>query len=136
VDGLPSNVVSFDFDAPVITNVAPDRQNVTGSDLRVWLDGTSFCVGGAASCGTLLVNGEAYPAQLWSHTQIMFVYSPRVAGENVTVQVVAGGQASNVRFFLQPVPNVNALVTQDSWTDMDTAGGQLLLIRGVHDVGT
>jgi hypothetical protein len=51
------------------------------------------------------------------------------------VQLVVGGQESNIATFSKPVPNINALVMQGTWTAMDTRGGQRMWIAGVYNLG-
>ena len=43
VGGVPSSVFSFIYDAPVITNVSPDRLNVAPGFLRLYVEGVNFC---------------------------------------------------------------------------------------------
>jgi hypothetical protein len=65
----------------------------------------------------------------------MFVMEDLPQGGSAAVQVVVGGQASNIAPFSKPVPNINALVAQGSWTAMDTRGGETMWIAGVLDLG-
>jgi len=96
VDGVLSPNASFTYDAPVITNVAPDREvagpcrflvacapfphrlhpllppglNLTTlGTLNVWIDGSSLCA--STACGYVLFNGgPPLSTPLWSHRQI------------------------------------------------------------------
>jgi hypothetical protein len=56
VDGVPSNRLTFDYDAPIITNLAPDRFNVSVGQLRLFVEGVNFCasplVPSAGGCGS------------------------------------------------------------------------------------
>jgi len=135
VDGVPSDIVPFTYDAPIIVNIAPDRQNVTVGDLRVFIDGSSFCE--SANCGKVLLNGVPQPVITWSHDQIMFIMRDLPAGApDQTLQVVVAGVGSNIRSFRKPVPNFDSLVGQDTFTKMSTAGGQPFSIKGVKDIGS
>ena len=118
---------------PVILNIAPDRQNVSAGLLRVFVIGTSFC-DGTRACGVVKINGVAVSATSWSHAEILVIIPDLPQGAQATVQVVVGGQASNLAPFSKPVPNIDARVTQGSWTAMDTRGGELMWIGGVLDL--
>ena len=118
---------------PTIINIAPDRQNVSAGLLRVFIVGTSFC-DGTRACGVVKINGAPVVAKSWSHTEILVIIPDLPQGTQATVQVVVGGQTSNVAPFSKPVPNIDARVAQGSWTAMDTRGGQLMWIGGVLDL--
>ena len=106
VDGVPSDVnATFVYDAPTITNVAPNRANLTTlGTLNVIIDGTSFCA--STACGRVLVNGNPpRSTTAWSDSQITIVVDdPGSSSAPQPVQVVVGGVASNIMSFLKPVP--------------------------------
>ena len=131
---VPSSFVLCSI-PPVISNIAPDRQNVSFGFLRVFIVGASFC-DGMRYCGKVLLNGNEVDTVAWNHTEIMFVMPDLPQGGAATVQVVVGNQVSNTMSFSKPVPNINALVSQGSWTAMDTRGNQTMWIAGVLDLGT
>lgn len=117
VNGVPSNAVRFDYDPPVITNVAPDRINVTAGYLRLTIEGNNFC-SGLNGCGTLLIDGAATSPLSWSHTRVVsIVRDPNglYAGASSNVAVSVGGTTSNTVAFSSPVPSVTSLVGQGSW---------------------
>lgn len=66
----------------------------------------------------------------------MLVIPDLPQGGSAELQVLVGGQASNVVSFSKPVPNINALVAQGSWTAMDTRGNESMWIAGVLNLGT
>jgi hypothetical protein len=70
VDGVPSDSVPFVYDPPAITNLAPDRTNLTRvGTLNIWIDGSSLCA--SSSCGSVLFNGEPpLSTPVWTHTQV------------------------------------------------------------------
>ena len=132
VDGVPSNIVSFAYDPPLISNLAPTRLNVATGYLQLTIEGVNFCA--SAGCGFVTVNGQAYQAPFtalpypagsppagfsaaplnWSHTSVVVVV-PDPLGSQSTVQVTVGGVASNVVSFSAPVPAVSSLTGQGSW---------------------
>ena len=128
VDGVPSNVLSFSYDAPLIMNLAPDRLNVGAGLLRLTIEGNNFCSGAAVagaggSCGFVTVNGvdfkppwipPAIAPSNWSHTKIV-VAVPDPQGALSTVTVTVGGVASNAVSFSQPVPAISSLTGQGNW---------------------
>lgn len=118
---------------PVIINIAPDRQNVSAGLLRVFIIGTSFC-DGTRACGVVKINGVPVAATTWNHEEILVIIPDLQQGTQATVQVIVGGQASNIAPFSKPVPNIDARVAQGTWTAMDTRGGQLMWIGGVLDL--
>ncbi|RYY38983.1 hypothetical protein EON62_00085, partial [archaeon] len=136
VDGVPSNVVVFNYDAPRITNIAPDRRDVPASMLRLWIDGANFCRD--TVCGRLLVNDEPVPVQAgnWSHAHIMaYIPTPEVAGSVQRAVVEVDGRASEPFVFSNPVPSFpSSLNSLSTLTRMSTAGGQLLSIEGVTEI--
>jgi len=139
-DMVLSNVALFSYDAPTIINVAPDRLAAAAGQLRVFVDGSSFCANGMATgCGVVLVDGvPSTTVSAWSHTQIQLsTRAPATSSDVITVQVVVSGQASNVVSFSQPVPSFDALSSdQGEWSGMDPRGGEAFYISGVQDVHT
>lgn len=137
-DAVVSNVVQFDYDAPVISNLAPDRLSPTAGTLRLFIEGTSFCSNGhLTGCGKVLVDGaESTAIVTWTHESIQLTTRvPSGTSDFVSIQVVVGEQASAVKQFNRPVPSFDALTTdQGTWTNMDPAGGQRFFIAGVRDV--
>jgi hypothetical protein len=136
VNGVPSNISTFMYDPPVITNVAPDHQGVPPGNLRVFLEGKSFC-GGELGCGSVSVNNVTIPANQWSDSLIMFITPDTSMTDEINyVVVTVGGVASNAYGFQKAVPNINSQITQLSWTSMDTNGNQSFSVYGVHDIGS
>lgn len=113
--GVPSNVVTFDYSPPIITNIAPDRLNVTAGMLRLFVEGLNFCTG-TNGCGTLLIDGSPVVPLSWSDTRIQaIVRDPATGSGSATVQVAVGGVASNVSTFSTPVPAFDAVTGQGTW---------------------
>jgi hypothetical protein len=138
VDGIPSDwSAAYSYDPPFISNLAPDRTNLTiPGTLRVWIDGTSFC-SGAGGCGSVLFNGAApqYPTQYWSDSLIqILVTDPGSDTIPNSVIVVVGDQRSNNVTFLKPVPNFAASVQTGVRAGMSTTGNQTFSIVNVADV--
>ncbi|MDO8933370.1 MAG: cadherin domain-containing protein, partial [Rhodocyclaceae bacterium] len=131
VDGVPSSLWNFTYDAPQILNVAPDRLEVAAGFLRVFVEGRSFC-SGVNLCGTVMVDGSRVTPTNYSHTVILFVIPMPTA--DITLQIVVDGIGSNVVTFSTPMPSFG-LEGQGNWVDMRTSGGQLFYIAGVSDVG-
>ena len=122
VDGVPSNMLSFAYNAPVISNLAPDRLNVGAGLLRLTIEGANFC-SGTGGCGFVTVNGVDFKAPWvppavaptnWSHTKIV-VAVPDPQGAQSTVTVTVGGIVSNAVAFSQPVPAISSLSGQGNW---------------------
>lgn len=139
VDGVPSDwTTAFSYNPPYITNLAPDRTNLTiPGTLHVWIDGSSFC-SGAGACGSVLFNGAApqYPIPFWSDSLIeILVTDPGSETIPNSVVVVVGDQQSNNVTFLKPVPNFNAVVQPGVRTGMSTRGNESFSIINVADVG-
>jgi len=135
VDGVPSNALNFSYNAPVITNAAPDRLGVPPGYLRVWLEGESFC-SGRFGCGAVFVDGVRVTPLNYSHTRAMFVIEDGGdAGAARVATVVVDGVPSNAYYFRKPVPNYLAS-SQAAWEQLDTTGGQPFFVNGVRDVGT
>lgn len=90
VDGVPSaGTTFFSYDPPVITNLAPDRTNLSiPGTLHVWIDGSSMC-SGTGGCGRVLFNGDAPLLTLyWTDTLIqILVVDPQSNTVPNTVQV-------------------------------------------------
>ncbi|KAA0145622.1 hypothetical protein FNF29_08460 [Cafeteria roenbergensis] len=136
VDGVPSAVVPFRYDAPFITNIAPDRQQVETGLLRVFVEGKSFC-SGSQGCGSIKVDGVPVAPESWTHGQIMFIIpDPANADRELACSVEVDGVSSNVFYFKKPVPNFNALEGQGEWEDMKTVGGEEFFVAGVSDIDT
>ncbi|KAA0150026.1 hypothetical protein FNF31_07112 [Cafeteria roenbergensis] len=136
VDGVPSAVVPFRYDAPFITNIAPDRQQVETGLLRVFVEGESFC-SGSQGCGSIKVDGVPVAPESWTHGQIMFIIpDPANADRELACSVEVDGVSSNVFYFKKPVPNFNALEGQGEWEDMKTVGGEEFFVAGVSDIDT
>jgi len=138
VDGVPSNVLTFRYNPPVITNVAPDRVGVPAGFLRVYVEGASFC-SGANRCGRVWVDdGSGTPKEMtaleYGHSSIMFHIE--AAQQERTVYVCVDGMCSQPRSFRAPVPNIENLEGQGDWFSMSTAGGEGFYIRKVQDIGT
>jgi hypothetical protein len=132
--GVPSNVLTYQYLPPVITNIAADRQNMTVGYLRVFVEGQSFC-SGEDNCGRVFINNETYSPVFWGHTQLMFIApDPATTGEPTMIHVEVGGVASNFMSFVRPTPNIDALLGQGDWSSMDTRGGQPFFIAGVKDI--
>ncbi|RYY32235.1 hypothetical protein EON62_05600, partial [archaeon] len=134
VDGVPSNVMNFTYNPPIIGNVAPDSRGVRAGFWRVFVDGSSFC-SGANGCGQVLLDGAPVVATNYSHSQIVFIAEAAQGGLKRTVQVVVDGIASNGFKFSKAVPSFDGLTGQGSWTGMDTAGGEAFYVAGVAEVG-
>ena len=133
VGGVPSNVVSFNYDPPQITNISPDRIGVTAAGfLRVVVEGVNFCTY-AYGCGQLFVNGvqiaaggvptsAASPQSLiasnWTDTRLVsFLIDPATLGAGVqsVVQVQVGNLTSNAVAFSAPVPAFDVTTGQGNW---------------------
>ena len=123
VDGVPSNVLAFSYDAPIITNLAPDRLgNVTAGFLRLTIEGNNFCE--SSGCGFVTVDGVAYVPPFvsgqtaaptaWGHTTIVVVVPDPLSAQSA-VQVTVGSVSSNVVTFSQPVPAISSLSGQGNW---------------------
>jgi VCBS repeat-containing protein len=126
VDGVPSNVVTFAYDAPAIFNVAPDRLGVPIGYLRVFVEGINFCrpTPAAPNCGSVLVDGVAVLPNSHGHERIMLVVQdPASTNTDVRITVVVDGVASNVVPFSKPVPSFDAITGQGSW-----GGGQASVV--------
>jgi hypothetical protein len=151
VGGVLSNIALFNYSRPALGNLAPDRQGVPHGYLRVQVDGSSFCnLNLQPACGDILVDGVSVlsgvlaaasgdgsggSTKLWRHDYIAFaIPEPGQGGGAKQVTVVVGGQASDPRSFLRPVPNINALSTQGTWNGLDTVGGDIFYISGVMDI--
>jgi len=104
VDGVPSDAnATFVYDAPVITNLAPNRFNLTqNGSLNLIIEGSSFCA--TQACGVIRVNNETILPTSWSHSYISCVVPDPQSSVPQAVQIVVGGVASPVAFFLKPVP--------------------------------
>ncbi|KAA0150122.1 hypothetical protein FNF28_07293 [Cafeteria roenbergensis] len=103
VDGVPSAVVPFRYDAPFITNIAPDRQQVETGLLRVFVEGKSFC-SGSQGCGSIKVDGVPVAPESWTHGQIMFIIpDPANADRELACSVEVDGVSSNVFYFKKPI---------------------------------
>ncbi|KAA0162016.1 hypothetical protein FNF27_08106 [Cafeteria roenbergensis] len=136
VDGVPSAVVPFRYDAPFITNIAPDRQQVETGLLRVFVEGESFC-SGSQGCGSIKVDGVPVAPESWTHGQIVLIIpDPANADRELACSVEVDGVSSNVFYFKKPVPNFNALEGQGEWEDMKTVGGEEFFVAGVSDIDT
>jgi len=135
VDEVPSNIMTFKYDPPKILNVAPDRNEVPGGFLRVFLEGTSFC-SGRGGCGTLYVDGAPMTPRNYSHTVIVFPVQQPTGNARVRAYVVVDGVPSNTVEFRNPVPSFDGQVGQVPWDNMDTAGGEAFFVARVSDIGT
>jgi hypothetical protein len=123
VNGVPSNLVNFTYEAPVITNVAPDRVGVGPGQLRIFVEGTGFCAGPPSPCGTLLVGGASTSTLSWAHGRISAVVDDPGNGQATVVTVVVGGVQSNAVAFSTPVPTISSLSSQGNW-----GGGAVVLV--------
>jgi hypothetical protein len=109
VDGVPSNVVRFAYQPPVIYNVAPDRLGVPLGYLRVFVEGVNFCRPNPAApnCGSVLVDGVAVPSKSHDHERIMLVVQdPASTDKEVLVTVVVDGVVEQYRPLLQACPGL------------------------------
>lgn len=102
---------AFQYDPPTITNVSPNRVNLTAlGTLNVIIEGSSFCA--SQSCGYVLVNGAPpISTTRWTDSAVpggaqiaVVVQDPGSTAQPQTVQVVVGGVASNIMTFVKPVP--------------------------------
>jgi hypothetical protein len=116
VDGVPSNILRFNYDAPRINNVAPDRLNVQPGFLRVFLEGVNFCrpTPATAGCANVYIDmldgaGPIVTApmadQPQNHQSAVVMAAAPAPGKFVSLYIVVGGQQSNVWNFSQPVPS-------------------------------
>jgi hypothetical protein len=134
VNGYPSNIVYYDYAAPIVTNVATDRTNLTGGMWRVFVEGSSFCSASCFAAGkaTLSINGIVTPVLSWTHDRIIFIeQAPPASAQGRTFVVTVDGIASNGYLFLRPPPAVDQFADQGTWTGMDTRGDEFFYINGV-----
>ncbi len=102
--GGSSNVVTFTYDAPILTSIAPARGPTTG--------GTSVTISGAnlLNASSVTFGGTAATIVSTSHTSITAT-SPAHAGGAVNVVVTTSGGSSNVVTFTYDAP----ANTIDTW---------------------
>jgi hypothetical protein len=143
INGLLTQAANYTYSAPVITNVAPARTNLTGvnGQLLVYIDGSSFC-SGTDGCGTLLIDfGTGFfvaaspRPSTWSDNEVAFFCTQPAVGDTYRVQIVVDGYGSNIVSFAAPVPSWDALIGQGTWLGMSTLGGEPFYINGVSDIG-
>jgi len=129
VDGVATSTLTFNYDPPVINNIAPDRLNVPVGYLRLYIEGVNFCdyQNGCAELYIDNVKVTALSAPLikpdpnyispgnWSHTRaIAIVSDPGSTGSAVRI-VVGKNATSNTVSFSAPVPAFDAITGQNNW---------------------
>jgi hypothetical protein len=137
VDGVPSANATFTYDAPAISNLAPDRTNLTTpGTLNVWIDGSSLCA--STVCGYVEFNRNRVPAistPVWTDSLIKIVVADPTDDSLNTIQVFVGGVGSNVLTFSKPVPNFAASAQPRIYSGMSALGGEDFKVVGVLSVG-
>jgi MYXO-CTERM domain-containing protein len=119
VGGQSSNTLSFAYDPPVITGLAPAAGPTSGGALTI--DGANFGVFGA----TVTIDGVACPVTSSSHTTIVCTAPPGV-GLDLPVVVTVAGQSSAPAFFDHLAPAITSLVPDHG----PMAGGTTLTVNG------
>jgi hypothetical protein len=120
VGGQTSNTLSFSYNAPSLTGIAPASGGTAGG-AAMTISGTSFGASGAV----VTVGGNACPVTTQTHTSITCTV-PAGVGANQPVRVTVGGQSSNTLGFTYTPPVLSSL----SPTNGATAGGVPLVLTG------
>ena len=112
VGGVPSNIILFNYSAPFISNLSPDRVNTTVGYLRLNIEGENFCNG--INCAVVTVDGQIVTPSFHNHDRII-VTVPDPAGQSKTVMVTVGGVDSNIAAYSAPVPSITNIGNQANY---------------------
>ena len=124
VSGQQSNAVTFNYNPPSITTVAPSSVATQGGAL-ITLTGNFF---GASGDGGIILVGSSqcsYLAVAYSHQQVI-CSSPIGSGLNVPVQLTVGTQTSNIAFLNYSAPSITSVSPGTG----PTRGGTNITITG------
>jgi hypothetical protein len=112
VGGVPSNIILFNYSAPFISNLSPDRVNTTVGYLRLNIEGDNFCNG--INCAVVTVDGQIVTPSFHNHDRII-VTVPDPAGQTKSVKVTVGGVDSNIASYSAPVPSITNIGNQANY---------------------
>jgi hypothetical protein len=112
VGGVPSNIILFNYSAPFISNLSPDRVNTTVGYLRLNIEGDNFCNG--INCAIVTVDGQIVTPSFHNHDRII-VTVPDPAGQTKSVKVTVGGVDSNIASYSAPVPSITNIGNQANY---------------------
>jgi len=112
VGGVPSNIILFNYSAPFISNLSPDRVNTTVGYLRLNIEGDNFCNG--INCAVVTVDGQVVKTSFHNHDRII-VTVPDPAGQTKSVVVTVGGVSSNIASYSAPVPSISNIGNQANY---------------------